>query len=438
MMRYLLLSLFAASASAWEMGKIQDSVVVLGKDTFRKAIEDPANPKWILKFFAPWCGHCKRLAPVLDEVAPKLKGQMAIGTIDCTTEKQLCNEFGVRGYPTLKFSLDGEIHDYTGGRKEGDFVTFAKKLNRPVVDSTASMEAAMKYVAEEADEGVAFVAYHPEVKGGTMDEKIQSTLLTQVFSQVARKERVAGHFLLMDTPEMAEGEDPEPAFVCRIESNIEPRCFENLDGINTVDLHDFVLKQNVATVSKLGPHNFHKVGRKGRPLVIGVVDTDNAQDVAVVKKELANYAINGAAKKKYYFGWFDGKQWSKFLKQFDVTSEDVPQVFVLDVPSKEFWQNATYATDVEALLTAIEDGTIPARTAGKKGFEGVMDRLSSAFVQYRPYSIILLVITIMSFLVIFLSIVSPADYPPLPNEVARASASEAAAAAATTEPKKDK
>ncbi|EEC51682.1 predicted protein, partial [Phaeodactylum tricornutum CCAP 1055/1] len=93
----------------------------------------------LLKFYAPWCGHCKRLAPILDQVAPEIAGKMAIGKVDCTQEKKLCNQHNVKSYPTLKFSLDGHLFDYPGGRKEGDIIAFANKINRPHVQMMDSM-----------------------------------------------------------------------------------------------------------------------------------------------------------------------------------------------------------------------------------------------------------------------------------------------------------
>jgi protein disulfide-isomerase-like protein len=108
------LFLFAGALAMWtsfafvvvpSSGTPHHTVQTLTADNFQEALEDPANGLWLLKFWAPWCGHCKRLAPVLDEVAPKVAGQMAIGKIDCTVEKQLCKEYNVKSYPTLKFSL---------------------------------------------------------------------------------------------------------------------------------------------------------------------------------------------------------------------------------------------------------------------------------------------------------------------------------------------
>nr|AAC37215.1 disulfide-like protein [Acanthamoeba castellanii]prf//2024291A protein disulfide isomerase-like protein [Acanthamoeba castellanii] len=84
--------------------------------------------KWFVKFYAPWCGHCKNLAPTWEKAASELKGKVNIAKVDCTTDGFMCQLFGVRGYPTLKFFKgDGLVRDYSGVREVSDFSDFAKK-----------------------------------------------------------------------------------------------------------------------------------------------------------------------------------------------------------------------------------------------------------------------------------------------------------------------
>lgn len=84
-----------------------------------------------VKFYAPWCGHCKRLAPVWQELADNLKSneKITIAKVDCTAHGAICDKYGVRGYPTLQFFQDGDrVEDYSGGRTLADLMKYVTKM----------------------------------------------------------------------------------------------------------------------------------------------------------------------------------------------------------------------------------------------------------------------------------------------------------------------
>lgn len=114
----IFLSCLAATALAGD-------VIQLGDDNF--ADELAKHDLALVKFYAPWCGHCKKMAPELEKAATILKANdppVACVEVDCTAEgKEICGKHGVSGYPTLKIFRNGELSgDYNGGRSAGDFV----------------------------------------------------------------------------------------------------------------------------------------------------------------------------------------------------------------------------------------------------------------------------------------------------------------------------
>ena len=84
--------------------------------TFDAQVMESEDSFWLVEFFAPWCGHCKQLAPTYEKVAKNLNGLVKVGAVDCDAEdnKALCGKQGVRGYPTLKvFPVDKTFNPYT-------------------------------------------------------------------------------------------------------------------------------------------------------------------------------------------------------------------------------------------------------------------------------------------------------------------------------------
>jgi thioredoxin domain-containing protein 5 len=80
-----------------------------------------------VKFYAPWCGHCKKLAPTWDQLDAAGMDNVAVTKVDCTVAKSTCTAEGVRGYPTLKFFKNGgEGEKYQGGRDLASLQTWAE------------------------------------------------------------------------------------------------------------------------------------------------------------------------------------------------------------------------------------------------------------------------------------------------------------------------
>uniref|UniRef100_A0A3P8TK48 Protein disulfide-isomerase n=1 Tax=Amphiprion percula TaxID=161767 RepID=A0A3P8TK48_AMPPE len=86
----------------------------------------------LVKFYAPWCGHCKKLAPEFDRAATRLKGSVRLAKVDCTTHSETCGRFGVSGYPTLKiFRYGRDSAPYDGPRTAEGIYQYMKKQTGP-------------------------------------------------------------------------------------------------------------------------------------------------------------------------------------------------------------------------------------------------------------------------------------------------------------------
>jgi len=106
---------------------VPSSVTVVGVDNFEKVIKN-SRKSALVEFYAPWCGHCKSLAPKYEEVAKIFAGEksVVVAKVDATVEPSLAERFEVKGYPTLKWFPAGSDTpvDYAGGREVDDMVQF--------------------------------------------------------------------------------------------------------------------------------------------------------------------------------------------------------------------------------------------------------------------------------------------------------------------------
>jgi len=126
----------AEAMTTWINSKIGSSVRVmkpasavksLTASSFDKVVMDKSKDV-LVEFFAPWCGHCKALAPKYESVAKIFNDEpnVVVANVDCDAENDLCSRFGVQGFPTLKFfpHNDKEGEAYEKGREIADFVDF--------------------------------------------------------------------------------------------------------------------------------------------------------------------------------------------------------------------------------------------------------------------------------------------------------------------------
>ena len=75
----------------------------------------------VLDFGAAWCGPCKQLAPIIDELSEEYAGRIAVGKCDIEEADDLTMEYGIRYVPTVIFIKDGKIVDrFVGSKSKGD------------------------------------------------------------------------------------------------------------------------------------------------------------------------------------------------------------------------------------------------------------------------------------------------------------------------------
>lgn len=106
-----------------------EHVLVLTAGNFSDVVAK--HDKLVVEFYAPWCGHCKKLAPEFETAAGQLKDDgIVLANVDATLEenKALASKYGIQGFPTLKMFRGSEESpsEYQGPREAAGIVTYCK------------------------------------------------------------------------------------------------------------------------------------------------------------------------------------------------------------------------------------------------------------------------------------------------------------------------
>ncbi len=152
-------------------------VVVLTADNFKETVLE-SKDIWLVEFYAPWCGHCKKLAPEWEQAATQLKGQVKVGKVDATEEQQLAQQYGISGYPTIKYWEYGagkkksNVKDYQSGRTASDIVNFAQKLLKDAdIEPEVHELLSHKLFEEHCTDGACVLSFLPNLFATSASER---------------------------------------------------------------------------------------------------------------------------------------------------------------------------------------------------------------------------------------------------------------------------
>eukprot|EP00903_Cladosiphon_okamuranus_P007200 g6991.t1 len=105
------------------------TVQVLTEENFERLTQvstGATTGDWFVKFYAPWCGHCRKLEPTWNELAEKLGGEVNVAKVDVTANSSLGKRFGIKGFPTLMYFSHGNMYKFSGLRKVETLMAYAK------------------------------------------------------------------------------------------------------------------------------------------------------------------------------------------------------------------------------------------------------------------------------------------------------------------------
>ena len=104
------------------------NVVNANENNFQEEVLDAAKPV-LVDFWAPWCGYCTRLAPVMDELAEEMSDQIKIAKVNVDESRSLAQKYGVMSLPTMVVFKNGEqVEKLTGYMPKANIAAKVEKI----------------------------------------------------------------------------------------------------------------------------------------------------------------------------------------------------------------------------------------------------------------------------------------------------------------------
>lgn len=331
---------------------------------------------WLVKFYAPWCGHCKRLEPVWNQVAQSLHhSSVRVGRVDCTRFSAVATEYNVRGFPTILFLKGDTTFTYRGDRNREEIVEFALRLEGPAVKAIQTREA---FVELSIKYEVFFLIV------GNRDDFSE---LSVAFDRVANSFHAYSDFYSAQNevvPEELRTSDSVGPSVCVVKDGMH-YTFERLSDVD-VDLNaslaTWVARERFPFFVKFTHGSLPQLLKTEKLLVIGVLEENLIGKLITKMEEFRDMLKEVALENKdklhgsFLFGWTPHPSVANSLAMQRLP---IPGLVVVDSVTYEYYvpDDDPSQLTADAIVTFL--GQILDKSAKVYGGNGILTKI------YRVY-----------------------------------------------------
>nr|CAB3446851.1 unnamed protein product [Digitaria exilis] len=333
------------------------TVVELDESNFDAAVR--AVDYLFVDFYAPWCGHCKRLAPQLDEAAPVLAGlstPIIIAKVNADKYRKLGSKYEVDGFPTLMLFDHGVPSEYMGPRKADLLIENLKKFVAPDV-SVLDSDSSIKGFVEAA--GVNF----PFFIGFGVDE----SLIAEYGAKYKKKAWFSTAKDFSEDMMVVYDFDKFPALV-----SVNPKYNEQgvfYGPFEGIFLEDFIRQSLLPLTVPINKDTVKLLKDDGRKVVLTILEDEldeNSPQLIKVLRSAAN------ANHDLVFGYVGVNQWEEFTETFDVKISQLPKILIWDtkeeyevVEGSESLEEGDYGSQVSRFLEGYRSASTIKKKVGR-------------------------------------------------------------------------
>lgn len=292
----------------------------------------------LVQFYAPWCVHCQKLAPEYERAARVLTGEADLAKVDCTLNKQLCEKYQIKGFPTLYLMRsDGFYEPYEGERDTDTMVRYMRKQSRPpfaVLNTQAEIAefrfrdfVAITWLREAS--GPEFIAFQSMANSLRMECDFGLVVNPELFTRHARpKDNIKIEDVL---PTQGEAKNDDVAIL--VPALIVYKTFDEREVAfsgqwSGENLRNFVLSESFPLVGGIGPANYSKYIQRNLPILWLFVNPESeASAQAIVDVETVSKEFKG----KISTVALDGVRWHQHARSLG--AQGTPSA-VIQVPKR--------------------------------------------------------------------------------------------------------
>ncbi|KZT63979.1 thioredoxin-like protein [Daedalea quercina L-15889] len=349
-------------------------VYALDEKTFQNAVDEGHI---FIKFYAPWCGHCKKLAPIWTQLAAQTQHKLTIAEVNCEAHEALCRTEGVPGFPQLVYyggKRAGKV-EYTSGRKLEQLKAFAEKVSGPPIQELYDEELSSR-IAEHA---VMYLLLHPY----TDDNGIVNNVV-----DAAQVLFGSPPVFTSSSPRLFEqfNVQSDSAIILALKDHdvVPAALFRLPDGPSARDkdaLVSWLLKNRLPTSMQLDSDTFQDVmNAPHKPLVvIAAAPGAQLQNTAADVQRIAKQWRNAKGDSGVTFVWMDSEKWGKWLKSmYGIRAGNDAQVIVADHSRLIYYDVDQYGKKIQLTTTSVFSTVqgAQAATIAYKHSENLVERMA--------------------------------------------------------------